>query len=55
MEQSLFVNRQLNYDEAVRRLEHGISHADQVRAKPAIFLLLHMLKRDRNHLYFEGR
>jgi hypothetical protein len=52
MEHSLFVNHQLNYDEAVRRLAYWASIGGE-RGLSAIRSLAKVLERDRDCLYFE--
>jgi len=50
----LFVNNQLNYDETIRRLKHWTTQpATDLFAVAAIALLLGMLERNRDNLYFE--
>ena len=54
--QSLMVNRQLNYDEVVRRLQYWAkpSESDSRHASTAIRILADMLEREKHNLYFEG-
>ena len=58
MDHSLFTyNHQLNYDEALRRLEYwtNVQDASPVQARNAIRTLLAVMKRDRDILYFEPK
>ena len=55
-QEGLFVNRQLNYDEAVRRLRYWSetpSQNDGPFAKSALRILVTLLQMYRDNLYFE--
>lgn len=46
-------NHQLNYDEAVRRLNYWLNQPTSGQQQGAIRLLVGTLERDKNNLYFE--
>ena len=47
-------NHQLNYDEAIRRIQYWVNHPTE-RSTFAIRMLAAALDRNRNNLYFEPR
>jgi len=46
-------NHRMNYDEVARRLEYWDQRKTETRARIATTLLIGMLKRERNNLFFE--
>lgn len=54
MNTTLHVAHQLNFDEAVRRLEHWANQKDSSMRDIALRLLAKQLKDNKDCLYFEG-
>lgn len=50
---SLYVNRQLNYDEVVRRMDYWVRRLPDIRSWKPLEMLVDMLARERDNLYFE--